>query len=195
MAKTLNVLGKFAQFLAIMIILNVVSMFIGILSFGLLIPIAIFLTFTIINAMIKKKKIEFKSLQWSSIIVFSVLSLMQVIIFSQYLKILLFTYVFGYFKYIVLALLILVAYTYIFNTYFIYLSIDGYKLKTAFSLSLIAPFHSIKQSIFILVSLISVTIFFIKIPSMILLIGITLPIVLNNIILESYSLKIKEKHV
>lgn len=195
MTKTLNVLGKFAQFLSIMIILNVVSMFIGILSFGLLIPIAIFLIYTIINAMIKKQKIDFKSLQWSSVIVFSVLSLMQVIIFSQYLKILLFTYVFGYFKYIVLALLILVAYTYIFNTYFIYLSTNGYKLKTAFSLALIAPFHSIKQSIFILMSLISVTIFFIKIPSMILLIGITLPIVLNNIILESYSLKIKEKHV
>lgn len=195
MTKTLNVLGKFAQFLSIMIILNVVSMFIGILSFGLLIPIAIFLIYTIINAMIKKQKIDFKSLQWSSVIVFSVLSLMQVIIFSQYLKILLFTYVFGCFKYIVLALLILVAYTYIFNTYFIYLSTNGYKLKTAFSLALIAPFHSIKQSIFILMSLISVTIFFIKIPSMILLIGITLPIVLNNIILESYSLKIKEKHV
>lgn len=192
MQKVMTVLGVVVQYIFLMILLNMGIVLISLLSFGLLAPISIYIAFMVLNAFMKKERISIKGIRLKSIGILTLISYAECIIIYQYIKVLPYVSLLSYETIFYIAFGIICVYFYIFNTYFMFLSLKDLRVKEALILSMIAPFHSIKQLILLILMLVISVIFLLNFSSLLLLIGVTILLVLNNIILENYYVAIKE---
>lgn len=192
MKNALNKIGTVAQFIFIMIFINMIIVLVSIISIGFLFPPIIFIGFFAINSFMgENNRFRVKTIKWKNMMLFTVVCYLQFLIIYQYIKVIPYLTAISMNRFGTIALLILCVYFYIFNMYFMFLSTKEYTIKNILYLSLIAPFHSIKQLIALIIILISSTIVFLYIPSIFIILGASTILTLNNIILENYFVKIK----
>lgn len=192
MKKMGSVIGMVAQYTFIMILLNMAIVLLTLISFGLLAPLAICIAFSLLNKMIYKEKLSIKTINLKSGGILTLISAFEIIVIFQYIKVFAYIPLLSFSTLFYIAFGIICVYFYMFNTYFMFLATKNIDLKEMLLLSIIAPFHSIKQLLMLIVMLFVSIIVLLKFPSLLLLIGVALLLVLNNIILESYYISIKE---
>lgn len=192
MKKMGSVIGTIAQYAFIMILLNMAIVLLTLISFGLLAPLAICIAFGLLNKMISKERLSIKTINLKSGGILTLISAFEVIVIFQYIKVFAYIPLLSFSTLFYIAFGLICVYFYMFNTYFMFLATKNIDLKEMLLLSIIAPFHSIKQLLMLIVMLFVSIIVLLKFPSLLLLIGVALLLVLNNIILESYYISIKE---
>lgn len=192
MQKVMRVVGVIVQCIFLMIILNMGIVLLSLISFGLLAPISIYVAFVILNLFIRKERFSRNSIKPKVGLIISVLSYIEFIIIYQYIKVIPYVSLLSIETLFYIAFVMICVYFYIFNTYFMFLSTKQLGIKKSIVLAMIAPFHSIKQLLVLLLMLIVSIAFLLSFQSLLLLVGVTILLVLNNIILENYYEAIKE---
>lgn len=171
------------QYIFIMTILNMCIVLVSILSIGLLTPFIIFFSFFVINKLLYKKNYVVNKNIFKKSLQFSFICLFEMLIIFQYVKI--FVYLSNSQLIIITTFVFSCYYFYIFNTYYIFLSLKNIDSKNAFILSLIGPFSNIKSLILLILTSFSTIFLMLRFPSFIFIIGITCTMSVNNIIMES----------
>lgn len=192
MKKAFDKIGTVAMYVFLMIFINMIIVLVSVISIGFLAPPIIFIGFYAINCfMSEDSRFSFKTIKWKNMLVFTAICFVQFLIIYQYIKVFPYLTAASMNRFGLIALLILCVYFYIFNMYFMFLSTKDYTISKILYLAVLAPFHSIKRLIALIVIFISSTIVYLYIPSLILILGFSIVLALSNIILENYFVKLK----
>lgn len=176
----------------ILVLTNIFIVLTTIYSRGLLAPLSIYIGYSIISRALKEQKLFDSSLfNIKNIIVVTIVLIIQYLIIRQYYALVIWFAAFSSYSYIKIILILLALYFYIFDCYLIFLLNNNYDIKKTVKLCFIAPLHSIKYSAVLIVMLIVQLVITLNSQILLLIFGITLLLLLNNIILENYYFKLK----